>query len=160
MRGHFYAAISPSEKYSPPRKHVKRLKMLKSLCPAVALALTLFSLPPRPVLPSRLRRFILTTACCRACLAPPCLPSIAARRLTAAPNHLAISSPSLCYHRRTCSLSSRLFYHYVLYRLTSALPQCLSCRQIIAVLALHCGTSSYAASIFYCRAAHYRRALP
>ena len=42
MRGHFYAAISPSEKYSPPRKHVKRLKMLKSLCPAVALALTLF----------------------------------------------------------------------------------------------------------------------
>lgn len=72
----------------------------------------------------------------------------------------AILSPSLCYHRRACSLSSRLFYHYVLYRLTSALPQCLSCRQIIAALALHCGTSSYAASIFYCRAAHYRRALP
>ena len=64
-------------KYSPLCKHVKRLKMLKSLCPAVALVLPLFSLSPRSVLPSRLRRFILTTACCRARPTQKRLPSIA-----------------------------------------------------------------------------------
>ena len=104
MRGHFYAAIAQrSEKYSPPRKHVKRLKMLKSLCPAVALVLPLFSLSPRSVLPSRLRRFILTTACCRARPTQKRLPSIAARRLTAAPNHKVLRLP---YHRRAYAITA------------------------------------------------------
>ena len=88
-------------KYSPLCKHVKRLKMLKSLCPAVALVLPLFSLPPRSVLSSRLRRFIFTTACCRARPTQKRLPSIATRRLTAAPNHKVLRLP---YHRRAYAI--------------------------------------------------------
>ena len=101
MRGHFYAAISPSEKYSPPRKHVKRLKMLKSLCPAVALALTLF--------------FSAAAPCPAVTIAPfyphdgllPRSPHTEAFAIycdaTAAPNHKVLRLP---YHRRAYAITA------------------------------------------------------
>ena len=134
--------------------------MLKSLCPAVALVLPLFSLSSRSVLPSRLRRFILTTACCRARPTQKRLPSI------------AILPPRQTIKCCDCHIIAELMLSppHLLSVVTLVLPLCvaalllltqsLSCRQIIAALALRCGMSSYAASIFYRRAAHYRRALP
>ena len=136
--------------------------MLKSLCPAVALALTLFSLPPRSVLPSRLRRFILTTACCRARPTQKRLPSIAARRLTAAPNHKVLRLP---YHRRAYAITAapalcrHACFTVMCCIATSADAACLAAKlspRLHFIVARHLTLRLF----FIAAPAHYRHALP